>query len=244
VTPSNVLFVLTIYNDYVQAGMMLQTLKRCAMPKEGSKWQGMTRLLVEDASEEPRTAIDAPGWTYQANVPGRRMGLPEALNHASAHAIERGFDYLSWIHPDMDFSEDPQWLAQCILWLERHDLCGKASPQEYKTVEDLQRSFYSTSTMSAHKGNACPWIVRVSDLQLLRAVDGWVFDPNYKLMHFEDWDFINRLQTELGKTADILPWARVVHEGMGTRKDHDYEDSLAVNRQYYEEKWGMKGIHL
>jgi hypothetical protein len=254
---ASVMFMLTVYNDHHKASRMLKTLGEGLLPGT-TRWPGTAQLMILDATqpdhEDPTiTRGLVPEASYAMRLLGMnftmeckhwddRPGLPECLNYAIDRAIDREFEYVVWIHPDMNFSTDPLWLSRCILWLQDQPLCGKVSPLEFKTPEESQGM--RAMATGALRGNACPWVMRVEDCKSLREIEGWVFDPNYKLMHFEDWDLINRLQTQLGMTADIIPWAAVVHEGMGTRKHHDYEDSIEVNRAYYEKKWGLRGRHL
>lgn len=240
--PSNVTFVLTLYKDHVQAAEMLRTLCRSRLPGD-SHWDGQTMVVIKDATESgvPEGLLqdlrDATSAGYSYTRYYNRPGLPEVMNDAIKESFREQVDYVAWIHPDMDFSYDPMWLARCVLWLEDEPVCGKVSPSEYKTWAAADAALKSTVPT---QGNACPWVMRTVDLKELWDREGWVLDPAYKLMHYEDWDLINRINLELGKVAHIIPWAQVVHEGMGTRKSYDYEDSLQVNRKYFEQKWGMK----
>ncbi len=248
--PAKVMFVLTLYKDHERALEMLRTLATSGLPgvrtveSPSAEWLGRTLLMVQDATVgsigdvaiKSMHLLCKGGADYSYDKYDNRPGLPEVMNDAIKEAIRQDLDYVAWIHPDMDFTFDPLWLARCIMWLEDEPTCGKVSPLEAKSQDEIGQGVVGLKPFT---GNACPWVMRVSDLKTLWDSEGWVFDPAYKLMHYEDWDLINRINLELGMVAHIIPWATVIHEGMGTRKSYDYEDSLDVNRRYFEQKWGM-----
>ncbi len=262
------LVITTLYKDHKEALGMMETLGRCNTPGM-DPWVGLTRFMFIDASPEPdprfseceNTAVRyvhlKKPLPLRGNLPFQaslhRPSLSEALNHGFHYAFEHKFDYVAWVHPDMDFSVDPGWITHCISALERNSVYGKVSPHECHTVEEAEH--YKDTWMEdgrgnaePRKGNACPWMVRVEDASHIAdqmgGVSREVFNTKYELLQFEDWDFINRMAVACGKASVILPLSVVVHEGMGTRKNHDYGDSIRWNRNLYESIWGLVGSHM
>jgi len=242
---SDLLLILTLYQDYDAAHKMLDTLEGCRLPVE-------TGLYIADATEEPSSVshgiISKLSPHVNVYVPERRMSLMEALNRGIEYAHQEKYRYVAWIHPDMDFSADRDWVLSCILALECEHMVGKVSPTEFKTDHDARKYLEAhgdgRGNAAPVKGNACPWVMRVSDLMQIKEHYGEVFCTQYEIMAYEDWDLINRLMMVLGKSSVILPYTVAVHEGMGTRERHDYGDSFAKNKQLYREKWGWDDRHL
>jgi len=138
-------------------------------------------------------------------------------------------NYIGWIHPDMTFPQT-QWLPELVKVCKENPEYGKLSPDEWQfnLAED-------------RPGNGCPWIMPVSVLLELWEKDGTFLDENFKYtQNYDDWD-LNRRVINMGYKVMITPRAKIKHEGMGTRKEHQdpkYRRAAYHNAAYYTKKWG------
>lgn len=241
----SLLIILTLYHDHERALKMLDTLQLCEVP-------GKSQVFIADSTEGDLKPISHPIFVGPdpafTHAPGYRESLSATLNHGIDFAISESYTYVAWVHPDMEFTIDPNWIMRCIETLDRTQMYGKVSPQEFKTLRAAKawKDAHSDGRGNAepYKGNACPWVMRVEDLVEIKKQLGTVFSLDYKYLAYEDWDLINRLHVYLCKSSVILPFTVVVHEGMGTRRNHDYGDSLMENRLIYEKAWGIMGKHF
>lgn len=234
--------VLTTFNDLDISEAMYRTLPQTMGPQDF--------LVVVDGGS---TDGSVEYWQVHHEVHTRRTchraveHLSVALNVGIERCIQRGAQFVSWIHADMKFNEDEAWLSKLIDTLIWRPEIGKIHPE---CVNDEVRSIGVE-----RPGNSCPWVMRTSTLLRIDALrkERGGFHSNRALHEHEffneayvgiggreDWD-LNNCVLDLGLQVLIDPRSVVWHEGMGTRKRRDTNAEAFANANLHQRLYGTTG---
>jgi GT2 family glycosyltransferase len=234
--------ILTTFDDIDISKPMYETLGSTLGPKDF--------LVVVDGGS---TDGSVEFWQTQHEVHTRASTnravehLSVALNVGIEQCIKRHAEFICWIHADMKFNEDTDWLRKLISILIQRPEIGKIHPE---CVNDTHRAI-------GHErpGNSCPWVMRTSTLMKIDALrkgrgglhsnralhEHEFFNEAYVgIGGREDWD-LNNCVLDLDLEVLITPESIVWHEGMGTRKRRDTNQEAFANANLHQALHGTTG---
>ena len=234
--------VLTTFNDLDISKKMYDTLPQTLGPKDFI-------VVVDGGSSDGSVEFWESDHEMHTEKSTRRAAkhLSVALNVGIDRCIQRGADFVCWIHADMKFDEDAHWLDTLIKKLVEHPEIGKIHPE---CVNDEHRS-----KGPERPGNSCPWVMRTSTLLMIDALrkergglhsnralhEHEYFNEAYVgIGGREDWD-LNNYVLDLGLGVMITPESVVWHEGMGTRKRRNTNREAYANANLHQKLHGTTG---
>lgn len=177
---------------------------------------------IGSSDDTHRMLVEVTSPRYSLSVLPAETSLTEALNRGFRWFLDRGYDYIGWIHPDALFDE-PDWLVGLL-----HEF--RCWPKVGKVCAANTRDKIPEQMIEGHEQI---YLMRAS---VLREVG--LFDESFVgIGGYEDFD-MNRRVLNAGYRCVITPRSRVYHLGMGTRSRRDTTADQIANANTYACKWG------
>lgn len=216
------------------------------------------RIYVDNGSRIDEHFIDLFNYLY--GVETTLVRLP--FNHGSVRAINVGLQmamlspapYILLLDNDTEIpSGDTGWLARWLKYFEDEKVGAAGAVSDYVSgaqhadavTDRFQRDFKTLSegvvTAEGFKEpQAQPLLVSFAMMLRKSAVEQvGLWDERYEPGNYEDYDYSLRLR-QAGWKLVVADSVWIHHKGSQTFGKMGFENLLQVNKQKFEDKWGVK----
>lgn len=222
--------IITTFNDCNEFVEMFSSLSNC------TGFNSENIVVIDGSNDDNKTNIIKACEVINIKYLDYREHLTQALNLGTTYLVnEKKVDYVLWLHTDMRFERQANWIEALVGFMKDNPKVGKCSPRNWN-LENIDAP--------DSPGNQCPTMITKEVVDLMLDKYGELYDENYWGACCWDDDDFNRKIYGVGKEVWITNRAIVWHKGMGTRgmfKRYQWE---LHNTQYHISKWGEAKMYV